>query len=153
MAFDAIFGGLLGGIARLAPEVLGYFDKKNERKHELALGDQQYKLVQLQGDNKLRTDQIAADSAQMTEGLKAIQDAYASSKTGFKFADTINALMRPWITSVVVAGWITYKVGMFMQLFHGDWAAAAIQSWTDNDWAMLGGVTNFWFLSRVFEKK
>ena len=36
-----IFGSLLGGIFRLAPEVLKYFDKKNERQHELAMFDKQ----------------------------------------------------------------------------------------------------------------
>ena len=45
MALDAIFGGILGGVARLAPEVLNFFDKKNERKHEIALGQQQFELT------------------------------------------------------------------------------------------------------------
>ena len=36
-----IFGSLLGGIFRLAPEVLKFFDKKNERQHELAMFDKQ----------------------------------------------------------------------------------------------------------------
>jgi len=30
-----IFGSLLGGLFRLAPEVLKWVDKKNERSHEL----------------------------------------------------------------------------------------------------------------------
>lgn len=155
MAIDAILGGILGGIARLAPEVLKFLDRKNERKHELALGQQQFELAKYQGDNRLRSEQVQADSAQMVAGIEAIKEAYSSSKTGFKFADTVNALMRPWITTTVVAGWIAFKVAAFVQLFQGDisWSAAAVSAWTDNDWAMLAGVTNFWFLSRVFEKK
>lgn len=39
--FEVLSGGLLGsifgGVFRLAPEVLKFFDKKNEREHELAM--------------------------------------------------------------------------------------------------------------------
>lgn len=155
MALDAIFGGALGALARLAPEVLKHFDRKNERKHEVALGQQQMELVKLQGDNRLRSEQITADSAQMTAGLEAIKEAYASQKTGFKFADTVSALVRPIVTYVVFGGWVSFKVAAFAQLAAGDiaWAEAAQSSWTDNDWAMLSGILNFWFLGRVFEKK
>ena len=36
-----IFGSLLGGIFRLAPEVLKWVDKKDERAHELKMFEQQ----------------------------------------------------------------------------------------------------------------
>ena len=39
-----IFGSLLGGIFRLAPEVLKFMDKGNERKHELAMFERQCEL-------------------------------------------------------------------------------------------------------------
>ena len=44
-----IFGSLLGGIFRLAPEVLKYFDKKNERQHELSMFDKQCELEKVRG--------------------------------------------------------------------------------------------------------
>jgi hypothetical protein len=31
---DALAGGVVGALARLAPEVLSILDKRNERKHE-----------------------------------------------------------------------------------------------------------------------
>lgn len=48
-----IFGGLLGGIFRLAPEVLKYFDKKDERAHELAMFKNQCELEAQRGQQKL----------------------------------------------------------------------------------------------------
>lgn len=152
---DAILGGALGGLARLAPEVLKFFDRKQERKHELALGTQQAELIKLQGDTKLRESQVTADSAQMVAGIAAVQAAYATQKTGFKFADTISALIRPWITTVIFHFWAAVKVAAFIQLSnHGiSWDVALQAMWTPNDVTMLAGVTNFWFLSRVFEKK
>ena len=39
-----ILGSVLGGVFRLVPEVIKYFDKKNERQHELAMFDKQCDL-------------------------------------------------------------------------------------------------------------
>ena len=48
-----LLGGIFGGIFRLAPEVLKFFDKKNEREHELAMFSRQCELEQLRGQQKL----------------------------------------------------------------------------------------------------
>ena len=34
---ETLLGGVFGGLLRLAPEALKFFDQKNERKHELAM--------------------------------------------------------------------------------------------------------------------
>lgn len=38
-------GGLLGGVARLAPEVIKLFERRGERKHELAPAEHQLELI------------------------------------------------------------------------------------------------------------
>jgi len=48
-----LFGGVIGGLFRLAPEVLKYFDKKSEREHELAMFSRQCELEQLRGQQRL----------------------------------------------------------------------------------------------------
>lgn len=48
-----ILGGLFGGIFRLAPEVLKFFDKKNERQHELSMFDRQCELEKERGAQKI----------------------------------------------------------------------------------------------------
>lgn len=155
MGLDAVLGGVLGGVARLVPEVIGYFDKKNDRKHELALGEQQFKLIQLQGHNQLQAQATAAESAEIVAGISAIQEAYRTQKTGFKFADTVSAMVRPWITFVVFHTWLAVKVAAYVALLNKgiSWDVAITTMWTGDDVAMLAGVTNFWFLSRVFEKR
>lgn len=155
MLDSAILGGLLGGVARLAPEVLKFFDRKNERKHELSLGDQQYKLIELQGKTKLQSDTLVADTATTVSGIEAIKAAYENMKSGVKWVDGLNALVRPWITFVIFHAWVAVKVAAFLQLSNGGigWDAAVIALWTESDVAMLAGVTNFYFLGRVFDKK
>lgn len=148
---EALLGGLLGGLARVVPEVLKMWDRKNERKHEIDLGNQQYKLVELQGHNQLQQ----VEAGQISEGISAIREAYANTRTGFKFADTINALVRPWITMVIFHVWLAVKIAAYLQLRHTgiDWMTAIQTLWSEDDAAMLAGVTNFYFLNRVFERR
>ena len=55
--FEILSGGLLGsifgGLFRLAPEVLKFFDKKNEREHELLMFSRQCELEQQRGQMRL----------------------------------------------------------------------------------------------------
>lgn len=151
---EPLIGGAIGALARLAPEVLKFLDRKNERKHELAVGSQQMELIKVQGHMKLDSDRIQADSAQLVAGLEAIKEGYASQKTGFKFADTVSALVRPGVTYLVVGFWALVKVAAYAQLSDTlTWDVAVQTLWGDNDWALFAGIINFWFLSRVFEKK
>lgn len=152
---DPLIGGAVGALARLAPEVLKLLDRKNERKHELAVSAQQMELIKVQGHMKLDSDRVQADNAQLVAGLAAIQEGYKSQKTGFKFADTISALVRPTITYMVVGLWALVKVAAYSQLV-GDgleWETAARTMWNEDDAAVFFGILNFWFLSRVFEKR
>lgn len=150
---EPLIGGAIGAIARMAPEVLKFFDRKNERKHELAVADQQMELIRLQEHMKLDSDRIQADSQQLVAGLDAIKTAYESQKTGFKFADTVSALVRPGVTYLVVGFWALVKVAAYSQLSDTlPWDVAVRTLWGDNDWALFAGIINFWFLGRVFEK-
>ena len=155
MAWDAILGGLGGAVARLVPEVLKFMDRKSERKHELALGTQQFELAKLQGDNKLRGEQIQADSAQMLAGLTAIKAAYENMKSGVPWIDGLNQLVRPWITFIVFHTWLFIKIAAYMTMVNGgiEWHVAAQAMWTTADETLLSGIGTFYFLGRVFEKK
>jgi hypothetical protein len=152
---EALLGGALGALARLAPEVLKVLDRKNERKHELALNAHQLELVKIQGHQKLETEQLAADNGQVIAGIQAIQAAYENMKTGFKFADTISALVRPWVTFMIVHVWLAVKVAAYTQLIDSGitWDVAMQAIWNADDMGVFSGVVNFWFLGRVFDKR
>ena len=53
MLSGGILGSLLGGVFRLAPEVLKWMDKKDERIHERLMFEQQCSLETLRGQQKL----------------------------------------------------------------------------------------------------
>jgi hypothetical protein len=155
VGLDALIGGALGGIARLAPEVMKFFDRKAERQHELSLGAQQQDLIKLQSSTHLAQTQVETDAAQIVAGVQALQSAYASQKTGFKFADSLSASVRPVVTYIIVGAWLLVKAAAYSQLTAKgiSWDVAALSLWNGDDVMMLAGVTNFWFLSRVFERK
>ena len=64
-AGSGILGGLLGGVFRLAPEVLKFFDRKNERTHELNMFKEQCELTKLQGELKIEEKYVDYSVAQL----------------------------------------------------------------------------------------
>lgn len=153
---DPLFGGALGALARLAPEILGHFDKKNERKHELALGDQQAKLIELQGHTKLSEVTATSEAAQAATALEALREAIKSQATpsGIRWVDALSASVRPVWTYMVLLGWASVKyinVGMSI-VQHKDWSTIQTLLWSSDDSAMLATLATFWFLDRVIRK-
>ena len=53
--FETLFGGLLGGLFRLAPEVLKWLDKKDERSHELSMLDKEMAFAQIKAEQAMHT--------------------------------------------------------------------------------------------------
>lgn len=155
MIESAILGGITGALARLAPEVIKALDRANERKHELKMNQHQLEVSKLQGAQQKDLAQIQADSGQVVAGIEAIKAAYQNMKTGFKFADSVSALIRPWVTILFMMGWMAQKAALYTVLSAGgaDWATAIQMAWGEPDWALLSGILNFWFLGRVFDKR
>jgi hypothetical protein len=60
-----IFGALFGGVFRLIPEFMKMWDRKNEREHEVILGEQQMEMIKLQGSYKMQEVNAATDIAHM----------------------------------------------------------------------------------------
>ena len=60
---ETLLGGLLGGVFRLAPEVLKWFDRKSERGHELAMQDKALEFDRMRGTKKMAEICAGADGA------------------------------------------------------------------------------------------
>jgi hypothetical protein len=150
-----LLSGVGGGALRLAPEILKYFDQKNERAHELALQDKQIELAKLQQAGKLQ--EIAAQGeAQVAVGQ---MDAFIAAVkgqmqlTGNKIVDGLNMLVRPLTTYYIMGMWGLKKTAEIIIAARSTGALdALIHTWTEADQAMLSGVLAFWFVGRVFDK-
>lgn len=155
MALDAILGGLFGGILRAVPEVLTFMDKKNERKHELALGDQQYRVAELQFRSQKAIKDVELEQSQFVSAMEALKTSITAQavKTGIPWIDAISSLVRPAITGWIFTIYSAVKVVSLAKAMDTMQATEAVLSiWGPADTEMLSAVVMFWFVGRVWDK-
>ena len=150
---SSILGGALGGVFRLAPEVIKYFDRKGERQHELAMQDKQLEFAKLQGQQKIQEAQIQADAIDIS-ALKDVLVAQAQL-TGNKFIDFINSFVRPYLAYTLSFLYFGVKITYGIALFQGGATSYDIARalYTPDDQALFWGIVNFYFLDRVIRAK
>jgi len=161
---DSLFGGgilgsLIGGAFRLAPELLKWFDRKNERAHELAMFDRQCQLEQARGQIKL--DEIGAhrDLAIDTGVIAAVQAAIQQQTDMVRAAGgsvaALSASVRPVMTYYLLALYGAVKgASILIALDAGSGISdTLVRHWTADDMALLCGVVNYWIMDRTLAKR
>ena len=154
-----IFGSLLGGVFRLAPEVIKFFDKKNERDHELAMFNQQCQLETLRGQQKLAEigaqREATVDAGVMNAFNSAIEQQTEMVKAAGGWVASLSASVRPIVTYWILFIWSFIHVwfawnawvtgaspdAVFKLMMSGDMAA------------LVSGTLNYWFLDRTLAKR
>ena len=153
---ETLLGGLLGGVFRLAPEVLRWFDRKAERDHELAMQDKALEFEKLRGAQRMAEIGAAADAAWNTGAIDALKEAVAAQghQSGVRWADALSASVRPVITYWFMGLYCAAKTAAFAAAVSAGagWGEATLHAWTEADQALWAGVLNFWFLGRVFDR-
>lgn len=153
---ETLLGGLLGGVFRLAPEVLKWMDRNGERGHELAMQDKALEFEKLRGASRMAEIGANADAAWNTGAIDALKDAIRTQgeKTGVRWVDALSASVRPVLTYWFMALYCAAKTAAFTAAVTAGagWGAAVLRAWTEADQALWAGVLNFWFLGRVFDK-
>lgn len=155
---EALFGTLLGGLFRLAPEILKWLDKKDERKHELSMLEYQLKADELRG--KIAIDTINAQTEALigVSEMNAIIEATKAQavQTGIKFVDAINALMRPLITFWWVLVLYTASMGVqYYMLLKNEFSAGAavLMVFGTDEKSIAASIISFWFVDRSLRRK
>jgi hypothetical protein len=151
-----LIGALTGGLFRLFPEILKFFDMKNERAHELARFDKQLEFQKLTGQQRIEEAIVDADSKFDVSALAALSDAIKgqTQMIGVGWADALNITVRPVVTYVLLGLYVLTKFAMFaigMNSGLTTWESI-LQLYTSEDRALLSGILTFWFLNRVLEK-
>lgn len=155
---DVLGGGLLGsifgGLFRLAPEVLKYLDKDNEREHEFNMFRLQTDLEKVKGQFKMEEKYVDYS----VEQLKAMQEAFKEQGTtaaaSYKWVSAVSALVRPTITYVLFGLYVAVKMILIFYAVNSGtpWHEIAKLHWTPEDFAMLNMILTFHFLGRPIEK-
>lgn len=155
-----ILGSIFGGLFRLAPELLKFFDRKNERQHELAMFGKQCELEKMRGDQKLAEIGAQHGMAVDVGVLDALKGAIDQQ------ADMVKAAGKGWVASLSasVRPVVTYWV-LFLWSFIHVWFAwnawlvgatpeAVFKTMMTADFAALvAGTINYWFLDRTLKQR
>ena len=154
---ETLLGGLLGGAFRLAPEILKWLDRQGERGHELAMQDKALEFEKLRGAQRMAEIGAASEAAWSVGGIEALKEAVAAQgrPSGVKWADALSTTVRPVVTYLFVLMYGGVKLSTFVgsvQAGEG-FGPALVATWTDADQALLSGILNFWFISRVWERR
>ncbi len=154
-----IFGSLLGGIFRLAPEVLKFFDKKNERNHELLMFQRQCDLEQIRGQQKLAEIGAARDAAidvgVMDAFNSAINQQAEMAKAAGGWAASLSASVRPVVTYWVILLWSFVHLWFAWNAWlQGAAPREVFETMMTADFmALVSGTINYWFLDRTLKQR
>jgi hypothetical protein len=154
-----IFGSLLGGIFRLAPEVLKFFDKKNERSHELLMFNRQCELEQIRGQQKLAEIGAERDKAIDTGVMEAFNAAINQqaemAKAAGGWAASLSASVRPVVTYWVILLWSFVHLWFAWNAWlQGAAPREVFETMMTADFmALVSGTINYWFLDRTLKQR
>ena len=149
-----LFGSIFGGLFRLAPEVLKFLDKGNERKHELAMFTLQTDLEKLRGQFRMEEKYVDHSVAQLDAIQAAFKGQAQEASSSYKWVSALSALVRPGITYVLFGLYVAVKVTAMMYAINSGapWADVLRTNWTADDFGMLNMILTFWFVGRAIEK-
>ena len=154
-----ILGSIFGGLFRMAPEVLKFFDKKNERQHELLMFTRQCELETLRGQQKLAEigaqREAAIDVGVMDAFQSAIEQQATMVKAAGGWAASLSASVRPVLTYWVLFVWSFIHVWFAWNAWiTGAPPVEVFKIMMSPDFsALLAGTINFWFLDRTLAKR
>jgi hypothetical protein len=159
MIGGGLLGSVLGGVFRLAPELLKFMDRKNERMHELKMFELQTDLEKVRGAQKMEEIGAQRDMAIDTGVLTAFQGVINQQTEMVKAAGgwvaSLSASVRPIVTYWVLAVWsFIHAWFAFTAYANGATALEVFNTMMTPDFAALvAGTLNYWFLDRTLAKR
>lgn len=153
-----ILGFIFGGLFRLAPELLKWMDKKDERKHELDMINANMKADQLRAEQILKQIDAEADVILGKAEMDAIIAATKAQgqKSGVKWIDGFNSLLRPliafWWVIVLYSGALVVQFYALVWKFHESVPTAVLTVFGEQEKAIALSIIGFVFVDRSIRK-
>lgn len=151
---ETLLGGVFGGLLRLAPEALKFFDRKNERKHELSMLEAEGRIAKEKAEAAMRETEARMTMAELDAIGEALKEQGSTAQAAGKIVAGISALVRPFVTYLFVIAYATVKIAAFGIAVEqgGEWKAVLTTMWGSDDVAVLNMILSFWFVGRVYER-
>lgn len=155
MLIESLLGSVLGGVLRLAPEVIKFFDRKNERDHEARMMDKEMAIAELRAAQAMHTVDAGVQLAQFDAMASAHDSQAKMAKAGGWFVSAVSALVRPVVTYGIFGFYVACRAAGLVLAFQqgGEWHTVLVNAWTGDDMAVLMLVLTFWFTGRAWESR
>lgn len=152
---SGLLGSIFGGLFRLAPELLKFFDRKDDRKHELSMFQLQTDLEKVKGEYKMEEKYVDYSIVQTKAIETALKGQSDEAGKSYKWVAALSALVRPMVTYVLFAMYVVFKIVTMTYAIQmgAPWTEVIIKNWTADDFAMLNMILTFWFVGRSIEKR
>ena len=151
---ETLFGGIFGGLLRLAPELFKMLDRKDERKHELAMLGAEMEFAKIRGEIAMRQVDASLQMAEMDAVSEAFKEQASTAKASYRWVAALSALVRPLITYAFVGVYFLVKLAAYLIALDqgGEWREVLTSMWTADDMTIMFMIISFWFVGRVFER-
>jgi hypothetical protein len=166
LSLISTIGGLL--VSGL-PSLLGFFQDKSDKKHELELAKMQTErelqmmergFIAQAKMEEIRTDQVEMQTAAQMQNAALDHDKKVMERASTWVVNYVGTV-RPTVTYlfvielVLINFWLCYKLFSMPNLITGvnDLEIISEMIFSSDEMAMLGGIIGFWFGSRNWDKK
>ena len=146
-----LLGSLLGFVSSTFPDLLKFWQDKQDRKHELQILDRQMEQMRLGHTQRLDEIAINADVSQSLALYK-----HDSQPSGVTWVDGLRASVRPIITYgfFILFAWVKLSAVVLLMNQGGlSINEALVQIWDGETQALFAGILSFWFGSRSLAKR
>jgi len=156
MIIETILSTVVGGAFRLAPEVLKWLDRKDERKHEVLMLEKQNEFEKMKAEYAQKLAETQAEERITVTDIQAIVEATKAQaqQTGIKFVDGFNALIRPLLAfQWLICLWPSILVATFvLSVMDGTPALKALSVFGEDEKSLAMSIAAFWLVDRALRK-
>lgn len=163
MIAETLLGTAVGGLLRLLPEGLKFWEGKKSQDHEYRMGQLNLETLKLQAQSQLDLRRVEGETAITTADIQALMEANKAQasmviNTGIKWADALivglNALMRPSMVYFYMLMYAAVKLATYQTyLADGvDWKDSMLVLWSDNDASVWASIAAYVFLDRTLRR-
>lgn len=163
MIAETLLGTVVGGVLRLLPEGLKFWQAKKDSDHEYRMAQLNLETMKLQAQSQLDLKRVEGETAITTADIQALMEANKAQasmvvNTGIRWVDALivsmNSLMRPTLVYYYAAMYAAVKLAVYVTyLADGtDWAASMQLLWSTEDSAVWASILGYVFLDRTLRR-
>jgi hypothetical protein len=148
----AILGSLLGLFGAAVPEIFKIFQDKRDKRFEIEMLEAQARNAEKLREYDAKLFASQAEANYFVEEQKRIGQQQSNDKTGIRWVDALNAIVRPVLALGFLALFSFIKICIVLNTDILIIVSDPSLVWNDEDSAIFAAIVSFYFGSRTLEK-